>query len=164
MLWFFKNYFCQKKSAKKLPFWTQNKAKLWKKLDHNIGFWEKRQFFRRKLAKIAEHYDYNIDRIATSKTRQKGDYISVSFLILLLESWVHIQKPVVPNLLSCKSSVTSCAGLPNWFLNIFILQFRYFLKLPSYDSICSQLLHFQIIKNFCKYDCNFIIKNIWYCI
>jgi hypothetical protein len=29
--------------------------------DHNIGFWEKRQFFRRKLLKIAENCDHNID-------------------------------------------------------------------------------------------------------
>jgi hypothetical protein len=29
--------------------------------DHTIGFWEKRQFFRRKLAKIAENCDHNID-------------------------------------------------------------------------------------------------------
>jgi hypothetical protein len=29
--------------------------------DHNIGFWEKRQFFRRKLPKIAENCDHNID-------------------------------------------------------------------------------------------------------
>jgi hypothetical protein len=29
--------------------------------DHNIGFWEKRQFFRRKLSKIAESCDHNID-------------------------------------------------------------------------------------------------------
>jgi hypothetical protein len=29
--------------------------------DHNIGFWEKRQFFRRKLSKIAENCDHNID-------------------------------------------------------------------------------------------------------
>jgi hypothetical protein len=28
---------------------------------HNIGVWEKRQFFRRKLAKIAENCDHNID-------------------------------------------------------------------------------------------------------
>jgi hypothetical protein len=38
-------------------------------VDHNIGFWEKRQFFLRKLAKIAENWRksqkivimYNID-------------------------------------------------------------------------------------------------------
>jgi hypothetical protein len=29
--------------------------------DHDIGSWEKRQFFRRKLAKIAENCDHNID-------------------------------------------------------------------------------------------------------
>jgi hypothetical protein len=29
--------------------------------DRNIGFWEKRQFFRRKLSKIAENCDRNID-------------------------------------------------------------------------------------------------------
>jgi hypothetical protein len=32
-----------------------------KKIDHNVGFWEKRHFFRRKLAKIAENCDHNID-------------------------------------------------------------------------------------------------------
>jgi hypothetical protein len=32
-----------------------------KKNDHNIGFREKRQFFRRKLRKIAENCDHNID-------------------------------------------------------------------------------------------------------
>jgi hypothetical protein len=43
---------------------TKNKSKLGKIrqiLDHNIGLWEKRQFFRRKLSKIAENYDHNID-------------------------------------------------------------------------------------------------------
>jgi hypothetical protein len=29
--------------------------------DHNIGFRENRQFFRRKLSKIAENCDHNID-------------------------------------------------------------------------------------------------------
>jgi hypothetical protein len=28
--------------------------------DHNIGFWEKRQFFRQNLSKIAENCDHNI--------------------------------------------------------------------------------------------------------
>jgi hypothetical protein len=38
-----------------LAFLTQNKAKLWKKIDRNIGFGEKRQFFAenwRKSQKI----------------------------------------------------------------------------------------------------------------
>jgi hypothetical protein len=29
--------------------------------DLNIGFWEKRQFFRQKLSKISENCDHNID-------------------------------------------------------------------------------------------------------
>jgi hypothetical protein len=29
--------------------------------DNNIVFWEKRQLFRRKLSKIAENCDHNID-------------------------------------------------------------------------------------------------------
>jgi hypothetical protein len=44
-----------------MAFLTPNKAKFWKKIDHNIGFREKRQFFRRKLGKIAENFDHNID-------------------------------------------------------------------------------------------------------
>jgi hypothetical protein len=58
MLTFFKKFslknFAKKLAKTKLP-------KLCKKLDRNIGFWEKRQFFRRKLAKIAENCDHNID-------------------------------------------------------------------------------------------------------
>jgi hypothetical protein len=34
---------------------------------HNIGFWEKRQYFRRKLSKIAENCDRNIDPSFTDK-------------------------------------------------------------------------------------------------
>jgi hypothetical protein len=48
-------------SLKNLAFLTQNKAKLLQKYDHNIGFREKRQFFRRILSKIAENCDHNID-------------------------------------------------------------------------------------------------------
>jgi hypothetical protein len=32
-----------------------------KQIDHNIGFREKRHFFRRKWGKIAENCDHNID-------------------------------------------------------------------------------------------------------
>jgi hypothetical protein len=48
-------------SPKNLAFFAQNKAKLFKNCDHNIGFLEKRQFFRLKLAKITENCDHNID-------------------------------------------------------------------------------------------------------
>jgi hypothetical protein len=54
--------FSPKNLVKKLAFLIQNKAKLCKKLDHNNGFWVKRQFFWpkiaencRKLPKIAEN-------------------------------------------------------------------------------------------------------------
>jgi hypothetical protein len=41
------------------------------KLDHKIGFWEKRQFFCLKLAKIAENCDHNIDpRCVSEKVAQ----------------------------------------------------------------------------------------------
>jgi hypothetical protein len=54
--------FSPKNSAKKLAFLTQNKAKLFKILIIcNIGFEKNANFFRRKLAKIAENCDHNID-------------------------------------------------------------------------------------------------------
>jgi hypothetical protein len=61
--------FSPKKSAEKMAFLTQNKAKLCKKFYHNIVFWEKRQFFRRNWAKIAENCDYNIDPRSASKIK-----------------------------------------------------------------------------------------------
>jgi hypothetical protein len=51
--------------------------------DHNIGFWEKRQFFRRKLSKIAENCDHNIDSwgdagpSAVHKSRTRIRHISL---------------------------------------------------------------------------------------
>jgi hypothetical protein len=83
MLWFKKNIFA-KKSAKKWCFWLKTKAKLWKN-DHNIGFWEKLQFFRRKLSKIAENCDRNIDPCFCLKllwgtaVQQKWRFCSVFF-------------------------------------------------------------------------------------
>jgi hypothetical protein len=65
MLWF-KKYFRRKIQRKKLAFFTQNKGKLCKIFYHNIGFWEKSQFFCRKLAKIAENCDHNIDPWSTN--------------------------------------------------------------------------------------------------
>jgi hypothetical protein len=59
MLWFFK-YFFRKNQRKKWRFCLKTKPNF-EKVDHNIGFGEKRRFFRRKLAKIAENCDHNID-------------------------------------------------------------------------------------------------------
>jgi hypothetical protein len=53
--------FSSKKIAKNLAFFTQNKAKLCKILTITLFFEKKRQFFRRKLSKIAENCDHNID-------------------------------------------------------------------------------------------------------
>jgi hypothetical protein len=54
--------FSPKNLAKILArFLTENKASFCKNCDHNIGLWEKRQFFCRKWVKIAENCDHNID-------------------------------------------------------------------------------------------------------
>jgi hypothetical protein len=52
--------FSPKQSAKKLAFLTQNKAKLCKNLIITL-ISEKTPIFCRKLAKIAENCDHNID-------------------------------------------------------------------------------------------------------
>jgi hypothetical protein len=44
-----------------MAFFGPTTASFCKNCDNNIGFWEKRQFFRRKLAKNAENCDHNID-------------------------------------------------------------------------------------------------------
>jgi hypothetical protein len=53
--------FSPKNSAKKLAFLTQNKAKLCKNWIITLVFEKNANFFRRKLAKIAENCDHNID-------------------------------------------------------------------------------------------------------
>jgi hypothetical protein len=50
-----------KNSAKKLAFLTQNKAKLCKILIIILVYEKNANFFRRKLANIAENCDHNID-------------------------------------------------------------------------------------------------------
>jgi hypothetical protein len=60
MLWLKKKYFHRKFQRKNWRFLTQDKPN-YAKFCHNIGFWEKRQSFRRKLSKIAENWDHNID-------------------------------------------------------------------------------------------------------
>jgi hypothetical protein len=53
--------FSPKNSAKKLAFLTQNKAKLCKILIISLGFEKNANYFRRKLSKIVENCDHNID-------------------------------------------------------------------------------------------------------
>jgi hypothetical protein len=47
--------------SNKLAFLAQNTASSLQRFDLNIDFWEKRQFFRRKWAKISVNCDHNID-------------------------------------------------------------------------------------------------------
>jgi hypothetical protein len=54
--------------------------------DHNIGFLEKRQFFRRKLSKIAENCDHNID----PKTRQWTKYVKCGVDVKILKSCLNL--------------------------------------------------------------------------
>jgi hypothetical protein len=56
----FKNIFAEK-IGKKLAFYAQNKAKLCKNWIITLVFEKNANFFRRKLAKIAENCDHNID-------------------------------------------------------------------------------------------------------
>jgi hypothetical protein len=50
-----------------------------KNFDHNIGFWEKRNFFRRKLSKIAKNCDHNIDPWKQAGSHVQGDQIGWIF-------------------------------------------------------------------------------------
>jgi hypothetical protein len=59
IIWFLK-YFSWKNLQKYWHFLFKLLL-VFENVDHNIGFWEKRQFFRRKLSKIDENNDHNID-------------------------------------------------------------------------------------------------------
>jgi hypothetical protein len=56
----FKNIFAKKLRKNVVVDSKQNKTKIWN-VGYNIGFWENLQFFRQKLAKMAEISDHNID-------------------------------------------------------------------------------------------------------
>jgi hypothetical protein len=55
----FKNIFA-KKISEKIGVFAQNTTSFWKKLTITLVFEYKSQFFRRKLAKIAENCDHSI--------------------------------------------------------------------------------------------------------
>jgi hypothetical protein len=60
MLWSFK-YFRWKIRRKNLAFLTQSKSKIYKILTITLVFEKNANFFRRKLTKIAENCDHNVD-------------------------------------------------------------------------------------------------------
>jgi hypothetical protein len=47
--------------GEKIGVFYSKQSLIMQKFDHNIGFWEKRHFVRRRLAKIALNCDHNID-------------------------------------------------------------------------------------------------------
>jgi hypothetical protein len=56
-----KNIFAEKFSENIVSIFYSKLQLVLLKFDHNIGFRENRNFFRRKLAEIAENFDHNID-------------------------------------------------------------------------------------------------------
>jgi hypothetical protein len=54
-------YFCGKNQRKKLAFLTQNKAEICKMLIITLVFEKNANFLGRKLLKIAENFDHNMD-------------------------------------------------------------------------------------------------------
>jgi hypothetical protein len=55
-----------------MPIFTQNTAILRLKSDYNIGFQEKRQFFRWKLVKIAKNFDHNFAPRPVQRNKSKN--------------------------------------------------------------------------------------------
>jgi hypothetical protein len=72
--------FSPKNSAKKLAFLTQNKAKLCQILIITSVSEKNANFFRRKLAKIAENCDHNIDPWSQSNDHKLKIYNATSSL------------------------------------------------------------------------------------
>jgi hypothetical protein len=65
--------FSPKNSAKKIAFFTQNKAQLCRILIITLVFEKNANFFRRKLAKIAENCDHNIEPLVAVVFRAAND-------------------------------------------------------------------------------------------
>jgi hypothetical protein len=84
--------FSPKNSAKKLAFLTQNKAELCKIL---IIFEKKRQFFRRKLSKIAENCDHNIDHVFFASVKKYRNF--PIYVLISLESGVDVMITAILN-------------------------------------------------------------------
>jgi hypothetical protein len=56
------------------------------KLDHDIGLWEKCQFFRRKLSKIAENCDHNINPCNWCYLVKISDFFFSKNMLVFLKS------------------------------------------------------------------------------
>jgi hypothetical protein len=118
----FKNIFAEKISEK-LAFLTQNKAKLCKILI--IAFWDQCQFFCRKLSKIAENCEHNIDPWPKRYSELQSQ-IFLNLTLLKLIRPLQRQKPI-------SALHTKWDLLFN--LNISILQSRFEAKTFHCDSL-----------------------------
>jgi hypothetical protein len=97
-----------------------------KHCDHNISFWEKRQFFRRKLSKIAENWNHNIDPWLADLTH-----------------------PILAHKLSCVS--TECN---NWRLELDLIWSE--LKINGRSQHQRPILNFTPRGEFCPPGANFV--------
>jgi hypothetical protein len=76
--------FSPKKNCKKLAFLTQNKSKLCKILIITLVFEKNANFFRRKLAKIAENCDDNIDPRFFWKEKEVAHFLASFFTVKVM--------------------------------------------------------------------------------
>jgi hypothetical protein len=66
-----------KKTAQNLAFLTQNKAKLCKNVIITLVFEKNANFVRRKLSKLAENFDHNIDQFVSMQSH-KSTYFELA--------------------------------------------------------------------------------------
>jgi hypothetical protein len=71
---FFLNIFAEN-FGKKIGVFYSKLSYIMQKFHHDIGFREKRQFVRRKLPKIAENCDHNIDLSIACEFFYKNDEV-----------------------------------------------------------------------------------------
>jgi hypothetical protein len=93
--------FSPKNSAKILAFFTQNKAKFWKKLIITLVFKKNANFFRQKLGKIAKNCDHNIDP-------RSPWFWAPHFLGRFLKAWSQFENVAFPELLDLQLQYLSC--------------------------------------------------------
>jgi hypothetical protein len=72
-------------------FFDSKQSEIMQKFDHNIGLWEKRQFFRRKLSKIAENCVHNIDPRPTVCDHDDEDRLLLCMVTVHITEIVHLE-------------------------------------------------------------------------